>query len=411
MGRSGKTLAKNGTQPASHPTKPWKAVRAMKPRKSRDVALMLVGLVCLAASIPGCIPRRPVFSPDGSKILYYSKTTGGVVYDRTSHTWDVIFTMKEGDVITQWTADGKEAVILWPEPAHWDHKEETLRVLVLPLGTGNPTRLFSLAARKGLGDEQFSKMSYSAPPPVVGDHLFLPGESVVHRLNLKTGAIKSKYFEKGLPFLWSDGQEVYYLSGAPGGGEECEIGRLEKDTLERSALQRLITGGFCEVGSFIAMSKDIPRYAGTAIEDGTGMTFIFHGNDLEKRIPVGSAANRTYLGSMQWSSDGATIYAAYAKELAEEKLFQVGVLAMAADGSVMREIPLLHDEWAMDFWFSLYEFQIALSPDGNTIAAAWSPEWDKVKKEGLGLYLVDLPGPDPKVTRIPFPENLLQEQN
>lgn len=90
----------------------------MKPRKSRDAALMLVGLVCLAVFTPAC---RPVFSPDGSRILYYWPTIGVVVYDRRSQTWESIFSTKTGQVIAQWTADGKEVIILWPEPAHWDH--------------------------------------------------------------------------------------------------------------------------------------------------------------------------------------------------------------------------------------------------------------------------------------------------
>lgn len=282
-----------------------------------------------------------------------------------------------------------------------------MRILVLPLGTENPTRLFSLAGPKGLSDKLFSKMSNMTPFPVIGDHFFLPGESVVHRLNLRTGAIKSKDFEKGLPFLWSDGQEVYYLTGAPGGAEDCEIGRVEKDTLERFALQRLIWGGLCEAGSFIAMSKDIPRYARATTEDGTEAIFIFHGNDLEKRIPVGSATNRTYLGNMQWAPDGRTIYATFVKRLAGERLDQVGVLEIAVDGSSMREIPLMHLRIG-PLNEKLVGIQIALSPDGRTIAAL-SPPPESWEEEG-GLYLVDLAIPDRKIARIPFPESLLQEK-
>ncbi len=383
----------------------------MKPRKSRDVALMLVGIVCLAAYILAC---RPAFSPDGSKVLSY--WPGVIVYDRTSQAADLVFLYSKGgtteSVIAQWTADGKGVVIIWREPiAEDENKATSLRVLVLPLGARYLTRLYATKNEPQLDKKAWEAMLYFSPPPIVGEHLFLAGESIVLRIDLETGRSYYDYRWKGLPFLWSDGQEVYYLSGPPEGGEDCEIGRIDKDTLDRLAVIRFLGPGSCEVNYFIAMSKDIARYAVTnepnvgAVHGGQKAIFIFNGNDLERRIPVESESNPISLGNMQWSPDGATIYAAFAKRIAQDKAVHLGVLEVAVDGSSMREIPVLRaqDEDARSLLSVLLGFQIALSPDGRTIAAT-TIAIGKIKKEDHGLYLVDLASPDRKMTRIPFPE-------
>ena len=48
-------------------------------------------------------------------------------------------------------------------------------------------------------------------------------------------------------------------------------------------------------------------------------------------------------------------------------------------------------------------FQIALSPDGKTLAASFPfQEQEKVKAEDRALFLVNLTSRPPKVTRIPI---------
>src|SRR5574337_275302 len=102
----------------------------MKPRKSRDAALTLVGLVCLAAYILACMPSRPAFSPDGSNILFATwdkKTENSSVirFNRITQAAEVIFSWKGFPFSVQWTPDGQRMILAWVDG------EETRKVMIL----------------------------------------------------------------------------------------------------------------------------------------------------------------------------------------------------------------------------------------------------------------------------------------
>ncbi len=73
--------------------------------KTRDVALTLICLLCLAAYILAC---RPAFSPDGSKILLLSvrrkaKEFSVVSDDRTTQETETVLTLGTRLPSAQWS--------------------------------------------------------------------------------------------------------------------------------------------------------------------------------------------------------------------------------------------------------------------------------------------------------------------
>lgn len=110
----------------------------------RHHTLALIALAALTIYVLAC---RPSFSPDGSKVLFpcidpETKSASVVLYDRTTKKSEHVFALpgaggsKDAPVLSaQWMPDGKQAIVIW-------HAEESksFQVVVLPLGSRNPTR-------------------------------------------------------------------------------------------------------------------------------------------------------------------------------------------------------------------------------------------------------------------------------
>ncbi len=368
--------------------------------RTRDPALTLFGLLCLAAYILAC---RPAFSPDGSRILFpawdeETKRSSVVLFDRRTQRSETVFVSKGLLPAAQWTTDGTEAILALFEAGTRD--PSGVNVMLLPLGSKNPTRLFVLPAEKGLGGLPW------VPPPVVGEYLFLGGETSVSRLNLETGEIKKEDYgeERKLFFLTGQSKQIYYLAELKGDAGDHEIGTMDNDSLGRTPILRIEEKDVGKISGFLSISRDGSRIAIVSKkppepqQGNLERILIFHGKRLETTIPIGSEVYPIALGNTEWSPDGATIYAAFLKRLESESDYLVGIIEVPVAGTGVREIPLLTIGKKCDEC----DFQIALSPDGKTIAAA-STNLNSVKEEDRALYLVDLASPNRKVTKIPIP--------
>src|SRR5687767_8665834 len=130
---------------------------------------ILVALLALSLWAAAVIACRAAFSPDGSRVLFpffdvAGKQSGVGLHDLRNGKTEVLLSMSHAEdndgspLQPQWTPDGKRAVITWVEKKGRDH----LRVMVLPLAAGAPSRHYVLPECKD------AIMSFLNPPPLAG---------------------------------------------------------------------------------------------------------------------------------------------------------------------------------------------------------------------------------------------------
>lgn len=399
--------------------------------RSWDRRLSLIGIAALVAYVLAC---RPAFSPDGSKILV--TVAGGtneqgqvVVYDRKAEKWTSLLTISKslgGDgtpiPTALWSADGKEVVAVWASG------DETILVSVLPVGGSGPTRLFQV---DGLEEAYASVM---VPPVLQGRRLLLGGDSITV-LDLESGAMERRELGgEGVTnasgraiYLAGQGKEVGYLLGTD---ETVEVGRMDMKSLRLEPGLQLPAGK--EDGNpFFALSRTGSRLALTLGDADNQRLVIYRRLQRELTIPFGVTNNGVVLGNLIWSADGQQIYAAGFRPLkpgpiakamhagyealraagfrpAEPRTLnlQVSVFEIPLDGAPLRETRLFRIATSNDETFRMF-YQIALSPDGKTVAASAGLGWeDQATREGdRALYLLDLSRAGRPVKKIQIPRS------
>lgn len=361
--------------------------------------LAACGLAALCLYVLAC---RPAFSPDGSQVLFPSvdpQTTNFSVncFNLATRQTEVIFTValsKGTPVLSpQWMADGKRAVVAM---AAMDN-DNSLMVAVLPLGAKGPTRFFAL------GEQEDSALSLVIPPPLLGPHLYIGGKGL-RRLNLETGELKVVETEGEL-YLHRQGDQLYYWGELKDGEGVFELGRLDPETLAREPIIGLNKNDVGDLSAFISIVRDGSRIALSSEKDHQAALLIVSGQTVEQTILVGSTNEPIKLGNTQWSPDGKTIYATSLRPIASNDQFELGVIEIPLDGTAARHTPLAQLKEAEDQ--AVLNFQIALSPDGKTIAAG-SSYLDLEGKGGLkeadrALFIIDLDSPQRQVTKIQIP--------
>ena len=119
------------------------------------------------------------------------------------------------------------------------------------------------------------------------------------------------------------------------------------------------------------------------------------GGKVEKTIPVIFPKEQYALGSLQWSADGKTIFAAaiHGQSAAVAEISTgTGAGAASFRGASVR--------WGRQR--SPLDVSSLLSPDGKTLAASTACQFNQVP-ENAAMYLLDLASADRKVTKVPPP--------
>jgi len=360
-----------------------------------------VGLAALITYIMAC---RPAFSPDGSKVLFpYVDADAGTraigLFDRGDGTSRCLLsavgrrTGYSASLMTAgWTADGKSALVFLAEEQGGEH----VRVLLVPLDRNAPLRTYFVP------DVKKATASLVIPPPVIGRHVFLGGKSLV-RLDLTTGDIERAAFDAEISPI-RQGNRIFYVGERRRPGADFDVGTLDPETLAPTPLLELKKEETGEIMPFIAVSEDGTRIAMAGRDGQNGRILIFEGKKLERFLSPETKTGASTIGNIEMAADGRTVYASFFREVASESSLQFGVLEASVAGDAAREIPLFQvrvDKGKMDQGSPV--FQVALSPDGTTLAAT-SGLFPMETSEGRALYLVDLKDAGRKVTRIPIPE-------
>jgi len=370
-------------------------------RRSHAV-LATVGLAALITYIMAC---RPAFSPDGSKILFpyvdtESRRCAIGLFDRSDGTSRCLlsaFSPRGGDtptlVTAQWTADGRSALVFLPEERGKDH----LRILLLPLDRGKPVRTYFIPSLTS------ATAAVMIPPPVMGRHVFVGGKPLV-RLDLKTGGIERAGFDTEIVPI-QQGSRLYYVGETTRPGVDYDFGTLDPETLAPKPILELRKKDTGDVTPFIAVSADGTRIAMVVRHEKRCRILIFEHKKLERSLSLDAKSGARMIGNIELAADAQTVYASYLREIASDSSFELGILEASVAGDAMREIPLLRTPLQivdLDNDLPQFIFQIALSPDGATLAAT-SGLFHVLSRE-RALYLVDLKYPGRKVTRMPIPE-------
>ena len=373
----------------------------MRSARTRNVLLSLTGLVALSVYIIAC---RPAFSPDGTKVLVpvvdpdamrFSVAVHDLESGKTKWLCEAIsYSGDEFGVAATWLADSKRAVVVW---SGTEGKKNRMQARILPDEAGRAARVFEFDG----GDDAVFGLIF--PPVVIGNRLYLGGNRI-QRLDLGSGDVKTAPASRGA-YLSSRGGQLYYITerGKEEDEQAIEIGTVDPDSLAQQPILLLRKKDVGDVGAFMAVSRDRSRIAVVSQTKGkeARAILIYKGKELENKIPLPSEFMKRKVGTMEWSPDGKAFYLAYARSQG-----QAGVLEIPASGNAVREIPLF--ESALDDDELVLSFQIALSPDGKTLAAGTTCVREKkLAKKDRALWLVDLTGKERKPRKVappPFPK-------
>lgn len=390
----------------------------MSQRNGLHVVLGIVGLAAWMLYILAC---RPSWSPDSSKILFpycnpETKEGGVALFDRSTGAVSSIFVQsaeEEGcddyvPMTAQWDRDGSRAIVAWGESKSKTKKKKTiqrewLHVLVLPVGAKGKTRHFKL---------RDFEADHFYPLAEVAGKLYVGGNSLT-RLDLRTGrkALRDLGDSRAVSLINRDTEHIVYAREGAESSDDLEFGNLDQKSLTLHPLfvlkkADLAQHGVKEAGGFKAFRPHGPRIAMIGEGEKEGKDFLVFCTDsgLQKVVAPELPSKVYRLGNLEWALDGKTIYAMVVTPTEDKDVQQFSLGEIPADGGPARLDPIVRVKTSSDN-ANLF-LQIALSPDGSTIATATAYLDEKqIEMADRGLFLVDLRDPERKVTKIPFPSS------
>jgi hypothetical protein len=231
-------------------------------------------------------------------------------------------------------------------------------------------------------------------------------------MDLETGAIKRRELAKGEEvILLASKDRLLYAREAPEGDGDIEIGALDPEALTLKPTLTIKKRAIGQISPYPELSGDGAALAVPATKDGKLHLHLVAGDTLEKSIHLDLSAENHLMGNVQWAPDRKTIYAALLRRLDQEKHYELSVAEITVASGSHRIHPILKAKGDVEPEMLPLFFQIALSPDGKTLAVAPTYIERKPKAdEGFPLHLIDLTQRDWPVTTVPSPGSRAPEQ-
>ena len=369
------------------------------------IVLAVVGIGALTAYLVAC---RPSWSPDGSKVLFPyldpgAKQAGIALFDKNTGKTRSIFSkpaaVGSADAASswpwaQWDRKGERAIVVWNEKRQG--KPDEFHVHVLRIGAEKPDRTFVVP---------HVNVCPGIPLPEANGSLFVGGEALV-RMDLQTGAVERRELQDMEDVVLVGHEDrIHYCTQSGDPKPAYEIGTVDPKKLVLRPGLKLRSEDVGEIFPLITVAKDGSAIAILSEKEKKCQLLIVAGDKLQKSIPLELSTETHKLGNLQWSPDGKTIYSALVARIKDQKGFELGVAEITVKTGAIRVTRLLRGRWEdVDIEILPLFFQVALSPDGKTIAAAPTCFLGKLEDEkDRALHLVDLTSPDRKVTKIPVP--------
>jgi hypothetical protein len=376
--------------------------------------LSAVGILAWSVFILGCLVGSVAWSPNGSKIAfsYYDPTAkedGVMIYDRERNslipTYVANGSNDEGVYIqSQWDRTGSRLLI---ESCLTDKNgKDHFDLLALSTNPQRSVRHFTLPS-----DQELPML----PAPEKGPKLFLSGKQLV-TVNLDTGETQSDDRFGELALYPAGDSILYRRDSSDKTAEEKKVTRMEFGIFDpdTSTLHSSFTILQTELEA-----RGINKLVGFAVRD-TGFEFatvgqrsqgqdvivLLNGNGIEHVLAPQLLVQEPFkLGSLAWGRNG-NIYAATAIRV-DDEIAQFAIAEIPVAGGAARLVPIARVNWDIEssgFGDTFYLTErIALSPDGRTLATSTAAVAEKeITADNRALFLIDLTGPNRKVTRIPI---------
>ncbi len=381
---------------------------------NRNELFTVVSLLALILCVSACLPSRPSWSPDGSKLLYSyydptAKESGVVLLDRASGATRSIFLVSEPDedagvIDAQWEAGGERVIVL-----------STSGILLLPLNSPEPRERIELP--RGA-----ATIATASPIPEIAGSLYFGGETL-NKVDLRTGEVTSGETEETV-MLYDAGDTVYYRATRfePTSDPKSkrvfraeEFGKLNLEDLTLLPLfeltkRELEEHGIDELSPFMAPYRNGERMAVAGGGPTGALILIFSEAGLQETLVPKLPVEQYVLGHLDWSPDGETLYAAVfspAKSSGfwifrgDRMMFSIAEIPMGTAPPRLTTVARMSGKF--DDWPHPYGTRIAASPDGSALAASTVVfELGDVKEKDRAPYLVDLKDPMRPVTKFPL---------
>lgn len=377
----------------------------MVPRQSEAVrnALLSAGAgLGLFLYILGC---GPSWRPDGEAIVFPYRLSGSdhegvAIFDRATGKATPFYRTEKTGLATQWSRDGQSVLVSIVEGFRSDF-------IIVPARPGGlPIHVDSLEG---------AELSLLPIPEVDGRAYF--GGGAITRVDLSTGSLESRALGEEEPpvNLYRASDSILYTREL-GVTEDLEVGTLDPETLTlhpRFVVEHAFLEGLhLDELWFLAFEPRTSRVAIAAVGPGDDVILVFDRDRVETVLRPEIPSPSYELGDIVWSADGRWLYAAVLTPWADTRS-QLSIAEIPfgnTDGGSRRTrvtpITWLRSELdPYDDESSVAVFQIALSPDGRSLAVSTaSLDEDDVDAENRALYVVDLTDPDRSVEKIPPPK-------
>ncbi len=432
----------------------------------RNCVLPAIGLASLAVYIIACSQFSPDDSKVLFPAFDEKSGAACVsVYERKTGTSEAVFVPRKiGPLVVgesglhflrpQWFPDGRRILVAFTGGG--EHVEVDVGLAVLPFGAREPVRLFPFS--EDLGPRGYF---LALPLCLSGLRVFLPAvEGVVKwrqnqpgrveengpedveenepedvdedepggvqenepegnrersrfpRIDLETGKVEKHEFPSSVG-LWAagDGKTVLALHASERDPEEYIVSRLNPETWALEPLSRWKSDSRLlgvRKGT-LAVSADGTKFASFGRSpDRAAAWLVSEGRVQLWDRPELLDANLDFCGLGALSPRGDCFYATFRRKEGESAEAAYGVVEVPLSDAPLRWKDLLrgsarHAESDGDL--SLAYFQPALSHDGKTLAIASTYLWASdgaVAAEDCALFLIDLPDPERKVTKVPI---------